>query len=679
MPRTEGERNLGQVTLGLAALLFLLLSITPITNNDTWMHVVKGRWIVENMAYPDADPFSFMTGGRSDTAADWLGGVVLALVDRVGGANGLILLKTIVLAAAFLLIARMTRRRLELRDVSAGARDADSGPRDAGLVALASSLGLALIVAHVRFLERPEMFSFLFLAFFLDRLDRATDLRSLALTLIPAQWLWTQTHGSFVLGYALVGLWFAFRRTTWSSVGSAARACLFFIALVAVSAIHPEGPRVILFPFTHLAPQEMEGLSNFEWEPLFSGGVATWSTATLALCLQAIVLVMGAATLVRRGRMQAWEAGVLALLLLLALRHHRNGALFALAAIPGVALTIRGVLARGGGGGGDGDDDGKGDGDAPARSFARTLSGLIPLAIAALLVAACASTAVRGWPITKDAWKRPGFGIARTAPVAGMNFMRDAEIKGRGFTAYTFASYALYAQYPEVTVFIDSRNRSIYPPEVYREYQSARTDKVRALTLLGKYDIDFAWIPFDARTLQSPMAGVAEYLRREDRWALVHIDDNSLLYVREGGANDALIHEAPRDPNSAHGIRLQLGERAGGAKYSPYRAIDPLGYRQGLLDGRPDKERAAFDRETKRLMGHDPESRVALLLRAEALIAGGFPVKAIVPLDKLLALDPEHPYGLLNRASLARTAGDFDLEEELVARFKRLYPGKLPD
>ncbi|NNE09951.1 MAG: hypothetical protein HKN20_15430 [Gemmatimonadetes bacterium] len=451
---------------------------------------------------------------------------------------------------------------------------------------------------------------------------------------------------------------------------SIAQAALFPVALAAVSAIHPEGPAVILFPFTHLAPQEMEGLSNFEWEPLFSGGVATWSTATLALCLQAIVLVIGIAALMRRGQMKPWEGGVLALLLLLALRHHRNGALFALAAIPGVALTIRSALESGGE---SGSENGGADRKPPLPARA------IPVAIAALLVAACASTAVRGWPITEDAWKKPGIGIARTAPVAGMNFIRDAEIEGRGFTAYTFASYALYARHPEVTVFIDSRNRSIYPPEIYREYQAARNDEVRALALLGKYDIDFAWIPFDARTLQSSMAGAADFLRREDRWALVHIDDHSLLYVREGGANDKLIHPAPRDAGSAQGIRLQLGERAGGPKYSPYRAIDPLGYRQGMFDGRPDRERAAFDRETKRLMGHDPESRVALLLRAEALIAGGFPVKAIEPLDKLLALDPEHPYGLLNRASLARTAGDYDLEVELVARFRKLYPGKLPD
>lgn len=664
MPRTDGARNLCTLSLGLAGLFFLLLSITPITNNDTWMHVVKGRWIVENMAYPDADPFSFMTGGRSDTAADWLGGVVLALVEQVGGPNGLILLKTIVLAEAFLLVARMTRRRLESLTY-------DSGAREVGLIALAFSVGLALVAAHVRFLERPEMFSFLFVAFFLDRLERATDMRLLAITLLPAQWLWTQMHGSFVVGYALVGLWLLFRPGTWSSARGIIAAAIFFVALVAVSAIHPEGPRVILFPFSHLSPHGMEGLSNFEWEPLFSTGGATLSTATLALCLQVIVLVIGIAALIRRGHMQLWETGVLALLLLLALRHHRNGALFALAAIPGVALTIHGWLAR--------LRNHAGDGKHPAPPsaatsgvitpavgrFTRALARFTPVAIAALLVAACASTAVRGWPIMKDAWKKPGFGIAHTAPVAGMEFMRDAEIAGRGFTAYTFASYALYARYPDVTVFIDSRNRSVYPAEVYRDYQLARTDPTRAQALLGEFDVDFAWIPFDARTLQSTMPGTADFLRREDRWVLVHIDDNSLLYVRDGGANDALPAEI-----SVGGTEQNI---------VPYRAIDPLGYRQGLLDGMLDREKVAFDAETKRLVGRDPESRVALLLRAEALVAGGLPGQAIVRLDKLLALDPKHPYGLLNRASLARTTGDYELEGELVTRFKKLYPGKLPD
>ncbi|MFQ5768316.1 MAG: hypothetical protein ACE5ID_10085, partial [Acidobacteriota bacterium] len=197
-------------------LLFLTVSVTPVTNNDIWLHMSTGRWILEHGQVPLTDPFSFSAHGHRYHAHEWLAGVIFEEVHRLFGIAGLIGLKTGLGGLALLLCAATARRW------------------GASWSATFGCTWLALVIVNSRFLVRPEMFSYVLTALYLAVLaaehGRLHDPpgssmagrqrgavrflgSSLLWYLVPAQWAWTQLHGYFLTGLALVGLFLA---ATWA-------------------------------------------------------------------------------------------------------------------------------------------------------------------------------------------------------------------------------------------------------------------------------------------------------------------------------------------------------------------------------------------------------------------------------------------------------------------------------
>ena len=65
-------------------------------------------------------------------------------------------------------------------------------------------LAVALTIASPRFVPRPELFSFVFLAAYLWLLERVPPGRHIYL-LVPLQVLWVNSHALFVTGLVLIG------------------------------------------------------------------------------------------------------------------------------------------------------------------------------------------------------------------------------------------------------------------------------------------------------------------------------------------------------------------------------------------------------------------------------------------------------------------------------------------
>ena len=144
---TPGSIRRGEAA-ALAALAFLLLALnlTPITNNDLFLHLKTGEMILKTGSVPRVDDYSALARGRPFIAHEWLAGVLFRLVQVVAGWNGLILLKPLAaIAVAALLYA--TARLL-------------GAPPVVALPALA----FVMILAAARFMERPHIFTYLIVA-----------------------------------------------------------------------------------------------------------------------------------------------------------------------------------------------------------------------------------------------------------------------------------------------------------------------------------------------------------------------------------------------------------------------------------------------------------------------------------------------------------------------------------
>jgi hypothetical protein len=119
-----------------------LVAVEKVYNYDIWWHLKTGQWILETGKIPHADPFTFTTPGAPWWPHYWFSDVFFALVLRMGGIDGLILLKALVVATAFLIVFRLMLRE-------------GINPFLAVVLVL-----LAIYIAQFRFLLRPHVFMF---------------------------------------------------------------------------------------------------------------------------------------------------------------------------------------------------------------------------------------------------------------------------------------------------------------------------------------------------------------------------------------------------------------------------------------------------------------------------------------------------------------------------------------
>jgi hypothetical protein len=201
IPTPSTERRLFRslptlVALGVLPAIAFGLACSGLWEPDFWWHVRAGQWIWATGRPPDLDPFSYGSADQRWIDLPWLFQVVLALVYAWAGAPGAVVLSAS-LAALTVLVGLAARGR----------------PSDLPTVALCWVPGIA--VMSIRFTPRPEMATLLFIAAYLAVLTRVGERPRLAWVLPVVQLVWVNTHGLFVFGPVILGLWWIDRGARW--------------------------------------------------------------------------------------------------------------------------------------------------------------------------------------------------------------------------------------------------------------------------------------------------------------------------------------------------------------------------------------------------------------------------------------------------------------------------------
>ena len=185
---SRGLDLMGRVGIFLVFVCLAASAIHKIVALDVWHQLRTGHWILRN-GVPHIDRFSYGFPGRPWLETRWLYCVIAEVVHERLGLNALILAKLSVLIAVLVLLLLIADRRFPW----------------------VSAIGLAIFVvaAQPRFMVRPELATFLFLALFLVCLQRfLAGGTSRWLSALPfVQVVWCNTHSLWVLGPAL--LWLA--------------------------------------------------------------------------------------------------------------------------------------------------------------------------------------------------------------------------------------------------------------------------------------------------------------------------------------------------------------------------------------------------------------------------------------------------------------------------------------
>jgi hypothetical protein len=433
----RGRARAGRVRAGgrrLAALLAdprralvaaaLLLSVVPcldvLGDPDLWWHLRAGRWMLDHLAVPGGELFTYTAQGAPWTPHEWLAEVVFA---GLASAGGLLLVAVVMAAVAW----------SGLWACAVRARD-----RGAGGLAIAGALLLGARAAEPVLGTRPQVATFALTAWTLlvaeRHLARGGRVRWL---LPPLLALWANLHAGFLGGIAVLGVVVAVEalRTRFRLAGAApaVRVRQLAVALgvaAAAACLNPAGPRLYAYALSTSASVRAKPI--VEWMPPNLHDPGLWPFALLAASTLALVVLGRRVDL--RDRVLA-AAAVLAACLAV-----RNIALLVAIALPAwtaAAQSAAGLLARR---------------RRPAAALPRARRVSPATVTAGALVVLCGGVGL-GAAVARAATDASAAGVAATYPACAVAGLRAAPEGTRLFAPYGTSGYLIHELWPRVRVY----------------------------------------------------------------------------------------------------------------------------------------------------------------------------------------------------------------------------------
>lgn len=498
------------IVLGLVIVSIGLFALRQVASPDVGFHLKAGNHILSGNGWPQNDPFTYTVTDHAYIDTSWGYQTILALVERLAGAPGMILLHVLLVLAVFSLVT------LTVRTV----------PSEVAL--LVPVLLLGGVAAEPRLEVRPEVLSLTFLAAVLYLLHRhAEGLRSPLWLLPPIFLLWTNSHSLFVLGWVAMACFVAGLLLKQKQVDR--RLLAWTAASLAVGLINPYGWRALAFPLTLLTRMRGENVfsrnigefaSPFEYAA--SDQLMFYLAPILCFFAFALLVVLSLRPLVRQKR---YSCVLLAVAFLpLALAMFRNMPLLAVSCLPGVVwgLSFGRMMDK-------------------LRLRGRTRHGLRRAFVGFVLLLAVVSSVrvvTDAYYISARRLERFGLGWnSLVLPLDAANFARDAELPGRMLNHLNFGATLMWSL-PD-PVFIDGR-LEVMGEAFYEEYREALDSRAGLLDAVNRYGI--GWIVFPYRL--SPR--LLRELARDPDWVMVYVDHLATIFVRRGQGVEALVDESVR-------------------------------------------------------------------------------------------------------------------------------------
>jgi len=488
------------------ALLFVFLGLLLVhslgsINQDIGRHLKLGQIIWETKSVPKTNLFSFTEPDYPFINHHWLSEVVFYLLFGIIGLKGLIIFKAAVVAVSFWLIYKAADKKT-------------------GSWPFLVSAPLGMLVFLNRSDVRPEIFSYLFLAFFIFAILRARFFgQHRWLYALPfVQVLWSNAHIYFVLGPAL--LFFFLIDTVLNKERKIALSKVFWILVVtsAVTILNPNFIKGALTPFFILRDYGYTIVENQSIFFLKDYGAMLAAINVFEISL--IVLIISFVVAIKNGSKKILFEFLAGLAFsILAVKMIRNTGIYALVFTSVTALNLSTIK--------------------PAARFlkrpVRIIFYLVLSAIFAFLIINTLNNNLRVW--MQEGGK---FGLEIPAGAAqGVEFVEQNNIKGPVFNNFDVGSFLIWKLYPKQKVFVDGRPEA-YSVEFFENiYKPMQEDPVLWKKYSEQYKINYVFI--DHRDITPWARKFLFYISQNPDWPLVYKDDSTAIFVRRTVENQKLI------------------------------------------------------------------------------------------------------------------------------------------
>lgn len=469
------------LVLGAAAFLAVCAHGVWLSDQDVYLHVAVGRWIIGHGYVPRHDPYSFTMRGAPWVVQEWGSELLSVLAYSMAGWSGLVFLGAACFGLTLAYLMRFLLQRLEPLHALV-------------LCSLAASMMLPNLV------DRPHEFVWPLTVVWIGGLVRASEEgRAPSWWLLGVMLLWVNMHASFILG---LGLMVPLALDSIESGGAkpleAVRLWLpFCVAATAIALLNPRGYELLLFPFRILGIKEMM-LYFRDWKP-----PDLQHPQPLDLWL---ILVIGAA-FAGRIRLSLSRAVTVLGLLYMALEHFRHIALLGMIS----PLLLASPVAR--------QWPMSRPGEAGAATLDRWFHALSAPARAASICMTLALVCPAAAIATHARNPQP---LALYAPRAALAAILSRVPRPRIFNDVNFGDYLIFRGLP---VFVDAR------ADMYGQAFLKRTFAAMALapdgdvqSLLAKYKVN--------AILLMPTLAVVRLINRLPGWQRVYRGRWAVAYVR---------------------------------------------------------------------------------------------------------------------------------------------------
>ena len=497
------------LTLFLFFLGIALCVIHKLWAYDIWWHLKTGEWILTHHTVPRTDLYSYAVSDHPWIDLSWGFQLLVYIFYRLLGVSGIILLKVSVITFTFFLLFRCFDRKVPL-------------------LFLLPILSLCLFTAHERLVERPEVFSYLFLVLTLFLLEKNRQRPTKLLYTLPfLQVLWVNTHGLFVLG--ILALATHFLGDLLERRSSLRRSARILLLSCLATVMNPYGLKGALLPFTLFTriSGQMDVFTRGIGE--FSRPLAGYDPSLTVLFYKTLLLLACVSFLLNHRRFSFSDGFLFLAFASLSLLARRNIAPFAFVSCFLILKNLGGLVL-----------------EKPHLLKMAKSSPALLLAFALL----------PPLPFITNAFyqrerldKRFGFGISEHRYcIEAANFIEKIDPKGNFFNSgLETGNYLLWRFYPQRKVFMDAR-LEVYGESFFQELFQLFNAPSLWPRWVERYRINFCILDHTNQKHES----LLRWLYQSPDWSPIYLDDQVIFFLKKAPENREILQaysiDLVRDP-----------------------------------------------------------------------------------------------------------------------------------